>query len=110
MVVIVKKKQRGVFVLFVFNLHACVPVPGRKKTTRREGVHCPLRVVCAQHHVQLHLVSPQRSVVKQVTSFSCCMGFNMIYKDPPNAFDFFLQFQSKEFLCTAQVIDSAAKP
>ena len=66
--------------------------------------------VCAQHHVQLHLVSPQRSVVKQVTSFSCCMGFNMIYKDPPNAFDFFfLQFQSKEFLCTAQVIDSAAK-
>jgi hypothetical protein len=48
MVVIVKKKLRGVFVLFVFNLHACVPVPGRKKTTQREGVHCPLCVVCAQ--------------------------------------------------------------
>ena len=70
-----------------------------------------LSVLCVHnHHVLLHLVSPQRSVVKQVTSFSCCMGFNMIYKDPPNAFDFFLQFQSKEFLCTAQVIDSAAKP
>ena len=59
-----------------------------------------LSVLCVHnHHVLLHLVSPQRSVVKQVTSFSCCMGFNMIYKDPPNAFEIVFYNSSRKNSC-----------